>query len=74
MLTAAFQIHFPSEVVDEESNFFSIGGDSLQAVAFAAYLTSLMRREVSPEDIFVEPTPKGLSILLGRRPVKDGQR
>ncbi|MDT8277830.1 non-ribosomal peptide synthetase [Roseomonas mucosa] len=74
MLTAAFQIHFPSEVVDEESNFFSIGGDSLQAVAFAAYLTSLMRREVSPEDIFVEPTPKGLSILLGSRPVKDGQR
>lgn len=60
----AWRVCFDDTSLNENSDFFSIGGDSLTAVHLGLHLEELLFRKVSPEAIFSCRTPKQLTCLL----------
>lgn len=50
--------------VDLDDNIFQLGGDSLTVTRLAARLYNTLELDVSATDIFCNPTPRGLSVVL----------
>ncbi len=62
-----FQELFVLEDLDEDSDFFEIGGDSMQAASLAAKLQKEMGISISVSEIFANASPKALAELIQSR-------
>ncbi len=58
-ICGAFAAALGLDEFDQESNFFEEGGDSLAAIEAAAELSELFE-SISPNDIYINPTPRML--------------
>ena len=65
-IAQAFSTLLGCEVADAQADFFALGGHSLLAMRLAAQLSKAFRREVTPGQIMVAPTPEKLAALLTR--------
>lgn len=52
---------FPEDVIDTESDFFDLGGDSLMVVTFCALLEEKLGREVHPSMLIYFPTVEDMA-------------
>ncbi|VYT78035.1 enterobactin non-ribosomal peptide synthetase EntF [Metakosakonia massiliensis] len=68
-IAQAFSALLNCEVADAQADFFALGGHSLLAMRLAAQLSKAFRREVTPGQIMVAPTPEKLAALLTRHEV-----
>ncbi|WP_072901173.1 phosphopantetheine-binding protein [Cognatiyoonia sediminum] len=59
-----FEKLFPGEVVEAESDFFDLGGDSLALVALCAELEESLGRDVHPSIVLNHPTVQELAAAL----------
>lgn len=73
---AAFKEVFELNDINLQSDFFKVGGDSMQAASLAAILEKGTGREVTVAEIFSNTTPDALTELLlakGQLPETDDQ-
>lgn len=70
---AAFREIFALENLDEDSDFFEIGGDSMQAASLAAKLQKETGVLVSVAEIFANTSPGALSDLIQKKRKESGE-
>ena len=51
--------------VDEDDDFFALGGDSLIAVGLIARIEETFDVPLTPEAVFADPTPAGVAMAIG---------
>ncbi|MEV0678701.1 beta-ketoacyl synthase N-terminal-like domain-containing protein [Actinosynnema sp. NPDC050436] len=56
-------LHQPQ--VDEDDDFFALGGDSLIAVALIARVDETFDVALTPAEVFADPTPAGVASAIG---------
>ncbi|MCG8157173.1 acyl carrier protein [Brenneria goodwinii] len=54
------------EEVDNEDNFFTVGGDSLTALDVIDKINDKTGKKIPLRDFLAEPTPEALAILLNK--------
>ncbi len=69
---AAFQEIFDLDYLNEDSDFFEIGGDSMQAASLAAKLLKETGVSVSVTEVFSNASPKALSELIENKRKESG--
>jgi acyl carrier protein len=56
------------EDVEEDADFFSLGGDSMLAIRMLVEVTSIVCHEIDYDQFFTEPTLKTLRRLIESNP------
>lgn len=64
IVTAAYNRSFPDEVINEDSDFFELGGDSLTVVSMCAYIEELVGFTLPPSILMYQPTVSELAEAL----------
>ena len=59
-ILASFQEIFPNEIIDMESDFFDLGGDSRTLIKLAASIEKKVGLEISPTDILYDSNVQDL--------------
>lgn len=64
IVTAAYRRSFPDEIIDEDSDFFELGGDSLTVVSMCAHIEELVGFTLPPSILMYQPTVAELANAL----------
>lgn len=64
IVTTAYRRAFPNDIINEDSDFFELGGDSLTVVSMCAHLEELVGFTLPPSILMYQPTVAELAEAL----------